>query len=71
MSPPATEPCGSRPIQDLSACSCDWPGRPPGLDQRPCSVVRGFLDQTDAQDPTGEQRSAEAVEAVITELLHR
>ena len=37
----------------------------------PCSVVRGFLDQTDAHDPTGEQRSAEAVDAVITRLLDR
>ena len=37
----------------------------------PCSVVRGFLDQTDAQDPTGEQQSAEAVDAVISSLLDR
>ncbi len=45
-------------------------GRPAWI-SAPRSVVRGFLAQTDAQDPTGEQRSAEAVDAVITSLLDR
>lgn len=34
----------------------------------PCSVVRAFLAQTDAQDPTGE-RSAQAVDAAINRFL--
>ena len=37
----------------------------------PCGVVRGFLDQTDGLDPTGEQRSAQAIDAVIDRLLER
>ncbi len=45
-------------------------GRPAWI-SAPRSVVSGFLEQTDAQDPTGEQRSAEAVDAVITSLLDR
>ena len=43
-------------------------GRPAWI-SAPCSVVRSFLDQTDAQDPTGDERSAEAVDAVINRLL--
>jgi hypothetical protein len=35
------------------------------------SVVRTFLDQTDLLDPTGEQRSAAALDDVIYRLLHR
>lgn len=43
-------------------------GRPAWI-SAPCSVVRSFLDQTDALDPTGEERSAEALDAVIARLL--
>jgi hypothetical protein len=43
-------------------------GRPAWI-SAPCAVVRSFLDQTDALDPTGEQRSAEAIDAVIDRLL--
>jgi hypothetical protein len=45
-------------------------GRPAWI-SAPCSVVRSFLDQTDTLDPTGEARSAEALERVIAQLLHR
>ena len=45
-------------------------GRPAWI-SAPCSVVRGFLDQTDRLDPTGEQRSADAIDAVIARLLER
>ena len=45
-------------------------GRPAWI-SAPCSVVRGFLDQTDELDPTGEQRSAEALDLVIDQLLRR
>jgi hypothetical protein len=44
------------------------PGRPAWI-TAPCSVLRSFLDQTDALDPTGEERSAEALDAVIARLL--
>jgi hypothetical protein len=37
----------------------------------PSVVVRSFLDQTDELDPTGEQRSSEALDAVIARLLER
>jgi hypothetical protein len=45
-------------------------GRPAWI-SAPCAVVRAFLDQTDLLDPTGEQRSAEALDDVISRLLHR
>jgi Streptomyces sporulation and cell division protein, SsgA len=45
-------------------------GRPAWI-SAPCSVLRSFLDQTDALDPTGEERSAEALDAVIDRLLRR
>jgi hypothetical protein len=44
------------------------PGRPAWI-SAPCSVVRSFLDLTDQLDPNGEQRSAEALDAVITQML--
>jgi hypothetical protein len=44
------------------------PGRPAWV-SAPCSVLRGFLDQTDALDPTGEERSSEALDLVIARLL--
>jgi Streptomyces sporulation and cell division protein, SsgA len=44
------------------------PGRPAWI-SAPCSVLRTFLDQTDAMDPTGEARSAHALDAVIDQLL--
>jgi hypothetical protein len=43
-------------------------GRPAWI-SAPTSVVRAFLDQTDQLDPTGEQRSADAIEAVLARLL--
>lgn len=43
-------------------------GRPAWI-SAPCSVLRSFLDQTDALDPTGEERSAAALDAVISRLL--
>lgn len=43
-------------------------GRPAWI-SAPCSVVRAFLDQTDQLDPTGEERSADAIEAVLDRLL--
>jgi hypothetical protein len=46
------------------------PGRPAWI-SAPCSVLRGFLDRTDELDPTGEQRSAEALDLVISRLLRR
>ncbi|HEX4015680.1 MAG TPA: SsgA family sporulation/cell division regulator [Frankiaceae bacterium] len=46
------------------------PGRPAWV-SAPCSVLRGFLDQTDALDPTGEERSAQALDLVIDRLLQR
>jgi hypothetical protein len=45
-------------------------GRPAWI-SAPTSVVRSFLDQTDELDPTGEARSADALEQVIAQLLHR
>jgi hypothetical protein len=45
-------------------------GRPAWI-SAPGSVVRSFLDQTDSLDPTGEARSADALERVIAQLLHR
>jgi hypothetical protein len=45
-------------------------GRPAWI-SAPSSVVRAFLDQTDLLDPTGEQRSADALDDVIYRLLHR
>ncbi len=44
-------------------------GRPAWI-SAPSSVVSAFLDQTDQLDPTGEERSADAVEAVLSRLLH-
>jgi hypothetical protein len=44
------------------------PGRPAWISAS-CSVVRSFLDLTDRLDPTGEQRSAEAIDAVISRML--
>ncbi len=44
-------------------------GRPAWI-SAPASVVRAFLDQTDQLDPTGEKRSAEALDDVISRLLH-
>jgi hypothetical protein len=46
------------------------PGRPAWI-SAPCSVLRGFLDQTDAMDPTGAERSAKALDTVIERLLER
>ena len=46
------------------------PGRPAWI-SAPCAVLRSFLDQTDALDPTGEERSAEAIDLVINRLLQR
>ncbi len=46
------------------------PGRPAWI-SAPCSVVRRFLDRTDELDPTGEERSAEALDRVIDQLLQR
>jgi hypothetical protein len=43
-------------------------GRPAWI-SAPCSVVRSFLDLTDRLDATGEQRSAEAIDAVIARML--
>jgi hypothetical protein len=43
-------------------------GRPAWI-SAPSSVVRSFLDQTDALDPSGEERSAQAIDAVISRLL--
>jgi hypothetical protein len=45
-------------------------GRPAWINA-PSSVVRGFLDQTDEFDPSGELRSADALDDVIAQLLHR
>jgi hypothetical protein len=45
-------------------------GRPAWI-SAPCSVVRTFLDHTDEFDPSGEARSADAIDDVITRLLHR
>ena len=46
------------------------PGRPAWI-SAPCSVLRTFLDRTDELDPTGEERSAEALDLVINQLLQR
>ncbi len=46
------------------------PGRPAWI-SAPCSVLRSFLDQTDALDPTGEKRSAEDLDLIIDRLLQR
>jgi hypothetical protein len=45
-------------------------GRPAWIDA-PSTVVRSFLDQTDEFDPSGEARSADALDDVIAHLLHR
>ena len=45
-------------------------GRPAWINA-PTSVVRSFLDQTDEFDPSGESRSAAALDDVISALLHR
>ncbi len=59
------EPGGQRVLLRLAR-----PGRPAWI-SAPCSVVRGFLDRTDELDPTGEERSAEALDLVISQLLRR
>ena len=43
-------------------------GRPAWI-SAPCTVLRSFLDQTDALDPTGDERSAQDLDAVISRLL--
>jgi hypothetical protein len=59
------QPGGQRVLLRLAR-----PGRPAWI-SAPCSVLRSFLDQTDALDPTGEKRSAEALDLVIDRLLQR
>ena len=59
------EPGGQRVLLRLAQA-----GRPAWI-SAPCSVLRSFLDQTDALDPTGEERSAEALDLVIDRLLQR
>ncbi len=43
-------------------------GRPAWI-SAPCAVLRSFLDQTDDFDPSGEERSGQALDAVISRLL--